>query len=371
MPSNDPNPVGVVDTSPGTPPSPVRPQPPSRRQQTTGDASGPRAAGERIVALDVLRGFALCGILLANVKPIAHRDTELDSGPGAEQSVLADILHVLVDQRFFPIFSLLFGIGFSMLLRSARARTDRPRTVLARRLSVLLLIGLVHLLGLWRGDVLTAYAAVGLLVLLPSTWLPRAVVAALGGVLTVLSLTVLGGWYSLIPGLFLLGSALTRYGVIEAVDRAVRGPVLLGLAFALGAVPAVLAQLHSDSDPEGSIFRIAYPTAGLLLAGVYVCGLLLLLRTPLRGLLTGVLAPLGRMALTNYLSATVLVLAVASLVPGSDTWSAGTVVVVAGAILALQWLWSVLWLRWYRQGPVEWLWRWATWWQRPPLRRAR
>jgi uncharacterized membrane protein YeiB len=47
-----------------------------------------------------------------------------------------------------------------------------------------------------------------------------------------------------------------------------------------------------------------------------------------------------------------------------------TVLLIAAAILATQWLWSTLWLRHFRYGPLEWLWRWATWTSRPPLRRA-
>jgi uncharacterized protein len=46
------------------------------------------------------------------------------------------------------------------------------------------------------------------------------------------------------------------------------------------------------------------------------------------------------------------------------------VFLIAGSILTTQWLWSTLWLRRYSQGPLEWLWRWATWAHRPPLRRT-
>ncbi|GAA0224012.1 DUF418 domain-containing protein [Cryptosporangium japonicum] len=325
-------------------------------------------APERIVALDVLRGFALCGILLANVKPIAHRGGEL-TATHLPETTSATALHLLVDQRFFPIFSVLFGIGFALMLDSARARTRRPRIVVLRRLLALFAVGLVHFLLLWRGDVLTVYAIVGLLVLLPSTWLPRWVVAAGAGVLVVLAATLFGGWYSLIPGLFLLGAALTRYGVVARIDARPRITAVLGLAFALAAVPAVLVQLRAGStDPGG--FRIAYPVAGLLTAGAYVCGMLFLLRTGLAAVLTAVFRPLGRMALTNYLTATLLVLVISGVAGDSDRWPTGAVVTVAAAVLLVQWTWSVLWLRRYRQGPVEWVWRWATWWRRPPLRRT-
>jgi uncharacterized protein len=96
---------------------------------------------------------------------------------------------------------------------------------------------------------------------------------------------------------------------------------------------------------------------------------LLLLKTRLARPLTTVFRPLGQMALTNYLTATVLVLAISGVVGDSDRWPVGGVVAVAGAVLLMQWMWSVVWLRRCHQGPVEWLWRWVTWWQRPPLRR--
>jgi uncharacterized protein len=325
-------------------------------------------ARKRIVELDVLRGFALGGILLANVKPIAHRGGELGSVQVPETTA-ATVLHLLVDQRFFPIFSVLFGLGFSLLLESAQAYARRPRVVLLRRLLALLAVGLFHFLVLWKGDILTAYALVGLLVLLPSTWLPRRVVAGAAGVLIVLSVVWFGGWYSVIPGLFLLGSALARYGAVERIGPGPRTPAGLALIFALAAVPVVVIQWRAgSSDPGSTAFRIAYPAAGLLTAGAYVCGLLLLLRTRLAGPLTAVFRPLGQLALTNYLTATVLVLAISGVVGDSDRWPVSGVVAVAAAVLLMQWTWSVAWLRRFRQGPVEWLWRWVTWWQRPPLR---
>ncbi|MFC0028339.1 DUF418 domain-containing protein [Micromonospora chaiyaphumensis] len=334
------------------------------------DGGRPRSAEprarKRIVALDVLRGFALCGILLANVQPIAHRGGDLGTARRPETTA-ATVLHLLVDQRFFPIFSVLFGVGFALLLESAQARARQPRVVLLRRMLALLAVGLLHFLLLWKGDILTVYAALGLLVLLPSTWLPRRVVAVAAGVLIVVSVALLGGWYSLVPGLFLLGSALTRYGVVARLGSRPRTTALVGLIFALAAVPVTVLQLRAD----GGAARVAYPAAGLLTAGAYVCGLVLLLGTRLAGPLTAVFRPLGRMALTNYLTATVLVLAISGAVGEPDRWPVGGVVAVAATVLCVQWGWSVVWLRRCRQGPVEWLWRWVTWWQRPPLRRPR
>ncbi|GIH51736.1 Uncharacterized membrane protein YeiB [Microbispora rosea] len=324
------------------------------------------AGRPRIAALDVVRGFALCGILLANVQPIAATGAFVPpSTPGGSEAAW---LGVLVEQRFFPIFSLLFGVGFSLLLDSAATRTARPRVILLRRLLALLALGVAHFLLLWHGDILSTYAVIGLLVLLPSTWLPRLAVAALAPAFIAVSLLVGGDRFALIAGLFLLGSALVRYGVIDRLEQSARVPATLGLVLAAAAAPVLW--LQARSDPAGRAFGISLAGAGLLIAGVYVCALLVVLRTPLRPVLRAVFAPLGRMALTNYLSATVLVL-VAGRALGSPphTWPVAAVPLIAGVILAVQWVWSTLWLRRYRQGPLEWLWRWATWTRRPPLRR--
>src|SRR5918997_5633280 len=108
----------------------------------------------RLVALDVLRGFTLCEILFANIQLIAGGGSAVETKPMGDWDPWLGL----------PIFSLLFGIGFSLLLHSAANRVSRPRLVLLRRLLALLAIGLVHML-LWPGEILTKYAIVGILVL--------------------------------------------------------------------------------------------------------------------------------------------------------------------------------------------------------------
>jgi uncharacterized protein len=312
----------------------------------------------RLVALDVLRGFTLCEILLANIQLIANDASAVVTQPMGDWDPWLGL----------PIFSLLFGIGFSLLLDSAANRVSRPRLVLLRRLLTLLAIGLVHML-LWPGEILTKYAIVGLLVLLPSTWLPRWAVAGLAAAFVPAAL-IGGGGPLLIAGLFLLGSALVRYGVIEQIERSTRGPVLLGLVFAVGAASALWVQANVQTGSGTTQPSFTSTLADLLIAGVYVCALLALLRTPLRPALLAVFAPLGRMALTNYLAATLLVLAASHILGLPIGQSSTAAYLAAGAILTAQWLFSALWLRRYCQGPLEWLWRWATWARRPPLRRS-
>jgi uncharacterized membrane protein YeiB len=310
--------------------------------------------------------LALCGILLINLRAIAVASGRVRLADVPEDPAW---MGLVVQQRFYPIFALLFGVGFALLLDSAATRTDRPRIVLLRRLLALLAIGLVHRFALWGGDILTVYAVVGLLVLLPSTWLPRWAVAALAAAVTVAALVLGGGGAILVAGLFLAGAALVRYGVIDRIVRSVLAPALLGAAFAVLAVPAVWWQVAVGGNGDDPMATHARGVAGLLVAGVYVCALLILLSTPLRAVLVAAFAPLGRMALTNYLGATVAVLLVVAVVGHPERWSTRVVLTIVGVVLAAQWVFSTLWLRRYRQGPMEWLWRWATWARRPPLRR--
>lgn len=121
----------------------------------------------RIEALDSLRGFALCGILIVNIYQTLH----LREPPRS--------LELFFEHRFFGIFSLLFGIGFGIFLERAAARTDRPRVLLLRRLAVLAGLGGLHLL-LQPGEVLVLYAACGLVFLLPASYLSRRAALAVG-----------------------------------------------------------------------------------------------------------------------------------------------------------------------------------------------
>lgn len=232
----------------------------------------------RIIALDVLRGFTLCEILLANIQLIANGGTAVAAQPMGNWDPWLGL----------PIFSLLFGIGFSLLLDSAANRVLRPRLVLLRRLLALLAIGLVHML-LWPGEVLTKYAIVGMLVLLPSSWLPRWAVAGLSAALVTVAM-IGGGGPLLIAGLFLLGSALVRYGVIELIEQSTRGPVLLGLVFTAGLASALWVQASMRAVGATTQLPFTSTLADLLLAGVYVCVVLILLRTPLRPALQFVFA---------------------------------------------------------------------------------
>jgi uncharacterized protein len=132
----------------------------------------PVDSGERLLLLDVLRGFALCGVFVSNayihmsgleLVPRATREALMAS----RVDVVADFLFErLLSGKAMAIFSFLFGLGFAVQLGRAEERGASIVPVYARRLGVLLLIGLTHLFALWYGDVLHLYAVVGFVLLL-------------------------------------------------------------------------------------------------------------------------------------------------------------------------------------------------------------
>ena len=116
----------------------------------------PTQSGERIPAIDILRGFALFGILLVNFP-----GSEAARG-GAVDDVVSKLLTLLVSCKFFTTFSFLFGLGFALQLLRAQSRGQRVVPVYIRRMLVLFLIGLGHAVLIWCGDILKMYAFMGI-----------------------------------------------------------------------------------------------------------------------------------------------------------------------------------------------------------------
>ncbi|AFT99307.1 DUF418 domain-containing protein [Nocardia brasiliensis] len=317
----------------------------------------------RIHELDAVRGFALCGILVVNIWQLT--DMTAVKAPG-EMVPLRHVLSILFEGRFFPIFSFLFGLSFALFLDSAAARTDRPRLVLIRRLLALGVLGFLHH-QCQPGEALLPYAIVGLIILLPAASLPDWLVLLLGLVAVGVAVA-LGGGFGLVPGLFLLGLATARYGVADTLDE--RGGQL-AVAFALALPAAVAAAVWEFRIPYLDLLASNIPSvAGLFGALAYLTGLLLVLRTEIGEVVSEVLEPLGRMALTNYVSATALVLLIAPRIGLTGSNRYALLLGLAVAIIAVQAVFSWGWLKLFRYGPLEWLWRCVTWWELVPARRV-
>jgi uncharacterized protein len=309
----------------------------------------------RLHELDALRGFAVCGIMVVNTWQ--HTREHLES-PG--QNAVDWAIDNLLQSRFYPIFSFLFGLSFVLFLRSAAQRTDYPWAALLRRLAVLAVFGAIHQVAN-PGEVLLPYAIFGALVLLPASFLSPSGTVILGIALTAWAVHE-GGGIILVPGLFLLGMAAMEYPPPE------RWLLPAFVAATVLAVTLVYLWTLTFDDPR-TFYRGTYPAAGLAAATAYCTGLLLLLRTRLRDGLLAVFTPLGRMALTNYLTSTPIILLFLPLLIADPTRVTG--VVLAVVVLVLQVVFSRMWLARFRYGPLEWAWRCLTWMERVPNRRIR
>ncbi len=154
--SEDHGPEGSIPTEP----PPLAPE----RLRPVGES-------ERIVALDVLRGFAIFGIFMVNMQFFAMPFAEIfapkafDDGPLSERLAWG-LVKFLFEFKFISLFSLLFGVGLVIQMTRAEARGHGFAPVFRRRLAVLAIIGLVHGFLLWYGDILFIYACVGTILLL-------------------------------------------------------------------------------------------------------------------------------------------------------------------------------------------------------------
>ena len=311
------------------------------------------APQERIFTLDALRGFALIGIALINVQSLVRVELPADS------AVVENFEIFFVQGRFFPIFSFLFGVGFFIFMRNAERRGDRPRVLFARRLGVLLLFGIAHQF-LQPGEALLPYAIFGFL-LLPLYRVRSSFLLAL----SVPSLA-LGSWLTpelYIPGLFMIGTVCSRAGVFERPDEHLKGLRISALAFLVLSVAGLGLQWYALQGnlqvSDSFLLSAAYYVPGLPMAGLYIVVLTLLLQKSSIRSLFRPLAAYGRMALTNYIGATLFILGTAYVLGaiGGDVWDPARGLLLCLALYAVQIPLSVWWLSRYRIGPLEWVWR--------------
>jgi uncharacterized protein len=383
---------------------------------------------ERIAALDVLRGVAVAGILLANVLVFfglfvipPERAAALTTA--ARDHVAVFLEHVFVDGKFYSVFSLLFGIGFGLQLsRGGDAALPRFK----RRLRILLAIGASHAVCIWAGDILMLYALLGftmpwfarktdrellrwamILLAIPTAlyvvalaaWMlvgapqgqapggpPEAVLRLFeamgrGGVKDAFvgNLVFLAGrWADLfasvrfpkVLGMFVLGLWAVRAGIAQA-PAAHR--ITLGRWAFLGWAIGVLANLTAAFALErwpylppslGGLLGVVGQAIGVPMLALGYAATVGLLVVDGRRVIT-IFAPVGRMALTNYLMHS-LICVVLSYGFGFGLWwriGASTAMAIAAAIIAVQIPLSAWWLSRFRFGPVEWIWRRLTYGQ--------
>ena len=404
----------------------------------TGQAA-PVAPSQRIVAIDLLRGFALLGILIMNIQGFAmpaaayFNPTAYGDLAGANRWAWV-FSHIFADQKFMTIFSLLFGVGIILLTTRLEERGQSAWGVHYRRNFWLLLFGVAHAYLFWSGDILVLYAVCAVVVFwfrrlspgwliagglfslaVPSAlvwfggatmaywppevyaemladWQPEAVTiqeelaAYRGGWLAQMearlpqslefqtsALFFWGFWRA--GGLMLVGMALYKWGVATArrSPRFYATMAIFGLLVGLSTVTYGVRQNFAHEwdlafSRLGPGFQFNY-WGSLLVSSGYIGLVMLWAQWGGLAKLQTALAAVGRMALSNYLLHTLIA---TTIFYGHGFGLFGSVeragqVIIVLVIWAFQLVWSPIWLRYFRFGPAEWLWRSLTYWKPQPM----
>ena len=314
---------------------------------------------------------------------------------------------VFVDQKFMGLFSLLFGAGMILFIDRANERGRRAVVLNLWRNALLLIIGILHF-TLWDGDVLMAYA-ISSVFLIALRKLPNSALISLGVVVFTLSVVTtllaqniadttdasLSGLWTpgetsdeeiiVVPfmlgyllralGLILVGAGLYRTGFMNGglPARTYRLTAVVGLAVGLPlAAGGVIITAVNDYSREIAFIGQIPNTLGSIPASLGYMSLIILWNNRADSWLKRRLRAVGRMALTNYLTQTLLGLLVLTTLLGDvDFVNRSAVLVFVFAVWALQLWWSQAWLSHFLFGPAEWLWRVATYRTGQPLRRRR
>lgn len=393
---------------------------------------------ERFAILDILRGFALVGIAVANFPEFALFTFLKPDAVAAMPTAGADrwvrfLQYVFVDGKFYTIFSLLFGIGFSIIISNAMRRGASGFRIFYRRMAILLGFGFVHLMFIWSGDILMLYALMGMLMPLFRNCSDRTLLSwaavllfvpviidfacefagvslsagvvrlqqhycakygitddnfaywlrdadSYGGVFQFLVQGALvrvqefvdGNRYFKVMGLFLIGFCIGRrrmYAHTVMRRRMLRRVALTGCCAGL-PLSVVYAWSAVNGHPWGNAAHsLLYFVSVYIVGFAYVAAICLVYNRHPRARVFSLFSAPGRMALTNYIGQSVWGMAIYYGIGLGLGASMGLslVVPVAVGVWLVEALSSLLWLRFFNFGPLEWIWRMLTYGRRFPL----
>lgn len=407
----------------------------------------PVQQSERIPILDILRGFALLGILFVNMKIFSH-PLQTVLFPVDPAMLWFDrsadwLIRFLAEGKFYAMFSMLFGLGFTLQMERIEARGGRFAPLYMRRLLILLGIGIVHAFLIWMGDILILYAVLGFLLIPFRKAKPRTllvwivILIALPLLFYIASTAVFEVGRSLpqsatqietsfdkmvaddtvdlerayrvyangtfaeiteqriydygsmgftaffvmgfnVMAMFLLGVYFGKqqfFRNLEANREQLRK--LLGWGLILGlSGNALYATLILSLSPIEPTWPLLLPVLGQaigapLLMLAYVSGICLLALSPTWGKRLGVLAPVGQMALTNYLTQSIICTLIFYGYGLGQFGKMGTAMGIGLTLVIylLQIPFSHWWMAQFKYGPAEWVWRSLTYGKPQPMKR--
>jgi uncharacterized protein len=392
---------------------------------------------DRIILLDILRGFALFGILFANLltwsglKYLPIEDIKGLGNIDVDRSIY-QVMKFFVDTKFYTLFSILFGVGFSLQISKNRDNPAFPPTYLWRMI-LLLGIGVIHSI-IWSGDILSLYALMGMTLLalrnipakktltvglvlfflpvllsiiymfsfasdlpeLPKTALlvypdmtPQEVKAGFQSTdIWVVLQTNLHSlkyrWLSFIPdgrpfkvlGLFFIGGYLysSQFFTVHAKKWKLLFLFLtIGVVFSFASLKIEGNVASYSRNWTDVLDKLLHEIGQISLTLSYICMLSKLVDAFPKFIFFTWLKNYGRMSMSSYLGHTLLSILIFYPVVGIGLGYFGILTLentyyVAVLILIKQLLFSNIWFRFFSFGPVEWLWRCASYRKWFPLR---
>ncbi|UOQ86544.1 DUF418 domain-containing protein [Gracilibacillus salinarum] len=373
----------------------------------------PLQDSNRLPWIDTARGFAIFGIFMVNLASFHAPYFMYGNGHNywgtGEAGIWQVILDIFFQASFYSLFSFLFGFGAQIIYENLQKKqVASPRKWLIRRFVILLVIGLLHAFLIWYGDILITYAVIGFLLLLFLRRSNRTILAWSISVLLIPVLLYSGLLFlvSLIENLenlsdqAAIAAAFQHYGAGSWTDILSQNAtdwfygnspmnfffVLLNILpiFLLGLVFARNKWLH-DIDQNQKVLKRwwigSFVIFMLCKAGPYVLGnpiWLSLIQDEFGGTASAIfymitiafsyryakqlfdlIGYVGKMALTNYILQSLIgVMLFYSIGFGLygelSPWQTFFVGII---VYPLQVLFSYLWLKRYKRGPIEWLWR--------------
>ena len=367
-------------------------------QQSTGEVL---PSSQRITHLDTVRGVAVMGILIMNAVSFFFVGAAYFDISSPENKTILDWLvggfgEVFADQKFMALFSILFGASVLLFCERAAAKGHSPVRLSLWRNFLLLLMGLFHA-SIWEGDILFVYACCAPVLLLCRK-LPPTLLISVGTLLYLSPIIVSGLVVSVVdPAAFLeVWGSLSIKNLSSDVDLVLLGLMYdvfaraMGMMFIGMGLYANGMLIHANASDALFKRSLCLVALGALLSGVGLAwtatqnfsptaivqgniantvgtvpmalgylGLLMWWNEKTSGVLINRIRALGKTALTNYIGQTVVCVVLASLLP--NEWLSRTTVFLL--IIVIWWAQLYLaekWLKRYRFGPLEYLWRCAT-----------
>lgn len=377
--------------------------------------ASPIQQNDRVVIVDIIRGFALTGVLIANFTGYNTENlpsTIVDSISSPFDKVLIDINSVFFEWKFYTIFSILFGYGFGLILASLEKKNTNPNSFFTRRMLWLFVFGVIHTL-FWWADVLNYYAICGVLLLGFRKLSPKKILLCSllfmfiiapfisflfrgspdyftdknlqllydqylhGNIIDIFKANlnlyykafILNDYdlHDIIEtlGRFLFGYFLLRIGLFESIET--KKYIFKKILFI--AAPAMIAyfiirwlSLKGMINTDGIFWEPVIKLGILSTSCFYASVLVILFITFGRTKFFIALQSLGKMTLTNYLLVSAFLV---TLLYGIGFGKLGTLPMHIVWIYAFVWLlfeiaFSIFWLSKFRFGPAEWIWRQLT-----------